>query len=287
MPIDPPSREDTYVIDPESGAEMARLINQDHLVTQHLGGLFPLEVEPSTLDFVLDIACGPGGWVIDAAFAHPDMNLVGVDISQSMIQYANAFARVQGLDNATFQQMNILKPLDFDDDTFDYVNARFLTGLMVPGDWAKLVQECSRILRPGGILRLLEAEDFGITNSPAIERFTQLSIKAGRKFGRAFFADGRFAGSMAMLGRLLRSSGFHEIHQPSYIIDWSSDTQAFYPMSENIKVVLQLLRTFLSQADVLSTEQFEVLYEQALVEMNNPDFVATMLYLSAWGKANK
>jgi hypothetical protein len=29
------------------------------------------------------------------------------------------------------------------------------------------------------------------------------------------------------------------------------------------------------------------LYEQALVEMNSPDFVATMLYLSAWGKAGK
>jgi SAM-dependent methyltransferase len=287
MPSDLPPREDTYVIDPESGAEMARLINQDRLVTQHLGGLFPPEVEPSTLGLVLDIACGPGGWVMDAAFAHPHMKLIGVDISQSMVQYAQAFARVQGLGNASFQQMNILKPLDFDDDTFDFVNARFLTGLMTPGDWTKLLQECSRILRPGGILRLLEAEDFGITNSPAIERFTQLSIKAGRNLGRAFFTDGRFAGTMAMLGPLLRSSGFQEIHQPSYIIDWSSDTQAFYPMRENIKVVLQLLRSFLDQAGVLSTEQFEVLYEQALVEMNNSDFVATMLYLSAWGKASK
>ncbi len=71
MPTEPPPREDTYVIDPESGAEMARLIDQDRLVTQHVGSLFPPEVDPSTFDLVLDLACGPGGWVMDAAFGSP------------------------------------------------------------------------------------------------------------------------------------------------------------------------------------------------------------------------
>jgi SAM-dependent methyltransferase len=287
MPTEPHPREDTYVIDPESGAEMARLIDQDRLVTQHVGSLFPPEVDPSTFHLVLDLACGPGGWVLDAAFAYPQMELVGVDISQAMIQYAGAFARVHGLGKVTFQRMNILKPLDFDDDTFDFINARFLTGFMSPANWTELLQECRRILRPGGILRLMEAEDFGITNSPAIERFIQLGIAAGRKLRRTFFAEGRFGGTMAMLGPLLRNTGFQEIHQPAYIIDWSSDTQAFYPMSANVKVVLQLLKPFLIQTDSLSTEDFEALYEQALVEMNSSDFVATMLYLSAWGKAGK
>jgi SAM-dependent methyltransferase len=240
MPGDPPPREDTYVIDPESGAEMARLINQDRLVAQHVGGLFPSEVDPSTLRSVLDLACGPGGWVWDVAFAYPGMELIGVDISREMVQYARALARVQGLDNVTFLEMNILKPLDFADDAFDFVNARFLTGLMSPGDWPALLQECRRILRPGGILRLLESEDFGITNSPAIEQFTQLSISAGRKLGRSFFAEGRFAGTMAMLGRLLRSAGFQEIHQPSFVIDWSADAQASYPMYNNIYDVVHV-----------------------------------------------
>jgi ubiquinone/menaquinone biosynthesis C-methylase UbiE len=183
--------------------------------------------------------------------------------------------------------MDVLKPLDFEDNSFDMVNARFLTGFMSPGYWPALLRECKRILRPGGVLRLLEAEDFGITNSPAIEEFIQLSISAGRNLKRTFFAAGRFGGTGAMLGRLLRQSGFQDILQPSYIIDWSADMQAFYPMQANIKVVLQLLRPFLLQTKALSAEHFEALYEQALVEMNNPDFVATMLYMSAWGKASK
>ena len=287
MSNNPPPREDTYVIDPESGAEMARLIEQDRLVTRHLGGLFPPEMDPSTLHQVIDLACGPGSWIMDVAFAYPDAELIGVDISKTMIEYARAFARVQHLDNALFLVMDVLKPLDFEDDSFDMVNARFLTGFMSPGDWPVLLQECRRILRPGGILRLLEAEDFGITNSPAIEKFTQLTIKAGRLLGRTFFTASRFGGSGAMLGRLLRQNGFQDIRQPAYIIDWSADTQAFYPMQENVKVVLQLLKPFLLQTQVLPAEHFEALYEQALVEMNSPDFVATMLYMSAWGKASK
>ena len=282
-----PPREGSYVIDSESGAEMARLIEQNRLVTRHIGGLFPSEVDPSTLHQVLDLACGPGDWVLDMAFALPDTELIGVDISKTMIEYARALARVQHLENAHFKVVDVLKPLDFEYNSFDMVNARFLTGFMSPGDWPLLLQECTRILRPGGVLRLLEAEDFGITNSPAIEKFTQLSISAGRRLGRTFFAEGRFGGTGAMLGRLLRQSGFQDIHQPSYIIDWSADMQAFYPMQANVTVVLQLLRPFLLQTQSLSAEQFDALHEQAMVDMNNPDFVATMLYMSAWGKASK
>lgn len=287
MPIDPPPREDMYVIDPESGTEMARLIIQDRLVTERIGGLFPPGVDTSTLHQVLDVACGPGGWALDAAFAHPTMEIIGVDISHAMIQYARARSRSQGLQNATFQEMNVLKPLDFDDGAFDFINARFLTGFMSPGDWPELLQECKRILRPGGTLRLIESEDFGITNSPGVEQFTQLSIKAGRKLGRSFFAEGRFSGTMAMLGRLLRTSGFQDVHQQSYIIDWSSDADAHFTLYDDIKAVFQLLKPFLLQTGVISAEQFEALHKQALLEMNAPEFVATMLYMSAWGKAGK
>jgi SAM-dependent methyltransferase len=287
MPIEPPPREDTYVIDPESGTETARLINQDHLVTKHIGSLFPQGVDPSTLHQVLDLACGPGGWVLDAAFAYPKMELIGVDISQAMIKYAQARAWSQRLNNATFQVMNVLQPLDFDDGMFDFVNARFLTGLMSPGAWPGLLQECKRVLRPGGIVRLMESEDFGITNSPAIEQFTHLSIKAGRKLGRAFFAEGRFAGTMAMLGRLLRGSGFQDVHQQSFIIDWSADAEDHYSLYDDIKVVLLLLRPFLLLAEVISAENFDALYQQALLEMDSPDFVAMMLYVTAWGKTSK
>ncbi len=59
--------DNTYVIDAESGAEMARLIDQDRIATRAMGGLFSERDDLSTIFDVLDIGCGPGGWVLDVA----------------------------------------------------------------------------------------------------------------------------------------------------------------------------------------------------------------------------
>jgi len=41
MPVEPTKSGNVYFNDPESGAEMARLLDQDHLITKGMGGLFP------------------------------------------------------------------------------------------------------------------------------------------------------------------------------------------------------------------------------------------------------
>ena len=57
-----------YFNDPESGAEMARLIDQDRLITRCMGGLLPERSNDfSGIHRVLDIGCGPGGWVLELA----------------------------------------------------------------------------------------------------------------------------------------------------------------------------------------------------------------------------
>src|SRR5437660_12153153 len=98
---------------------MARLLDQDRLITKGMGGLFPERANDfSGLHRILDVACGPGGWVLEVAFAHPEIEVVGFDISQAMIDYANAKARVRGLNNARFLTMDMLKPLEFPDCSF-------------------------------------------------------------------------------------------------------------------------------------------------------------------------
>src|ERR1700753_1331797 len=92
--------ENTYVVDAESSAEMARLMRQEQLITEGMGGLFPEGIDLSHADRILDIACGPGGWVIETAFTYPHIEVIGVDISHRMITYAQAQANVQGLTNA-------------------------------------------------------------------------------------------------------------------------------------------------------------------------------------------
>src|SRR2546421_6673892 len=60
-----------YVIDAESPAETARLMKQDRLLTECMGGVFPEGVDLSPSTSILDLACGPGGWALDVAFAYP------------------------------------------------------------------------------------------------------------------------------------------------------------------------------------------------------------------------
>jgi len=289
MPTEPPPREDTYIFDPESGTEMVRLTKQHRIVTKQMGGLFPQEVDLAAIQRVLDLACGPGGWVLDVAFAYPKIEVVGVDISQAMTSYARAQAQVQRLHNAAFNTMNILKPLEFDDDSFDFVNARMLAGVLSPKDWPGLIQECKRILRPGGMLRLTEADDMGITNSAAFEQLVITGANAARKAGRSFFPEGRYSGTMAMLGRFLRGAGFQDIHQQAYMIDWSADTpsEAYAASYENIMIAVHLLRSFMVGVGVISPERYDELAQQAIIDMQSPDFCAIGLFMSAWGKVDK
>src|SRR5258708_3157755 len=53
-----------YVIDAENAAEMARLLLQDQLLTRAMGGPLAEQVDMSQVHRVLDIGCGPGGWVL-------------------------------------------------------------------------------------------------------------------------------------------------------------------------------------------------------------------------------
>src|SRR5690348_11473169 len=75
----------SYFIDHESAAEMARLLDQDRLYTEAMGGFFSERADLSNLHRVLDIGCGPGGWVQELAFAYPDKEIVGIDVSEAMI----------------------------------------------------------------------------------------------------------------------------------------------------------------------------------------------------------
>src|SRR5690242_21921720 len=122
---------------PDTAVEVARLINLDRLLTTAMGGILPglLETDLPNLHTVLDLGCGPGSWVLDVAFAHPECEVAGVDVRQTMVEYAWARARSQRLSNASFGVMDITQPLDFSDNTFDLINARFLAGVIHSEAW--------------------------------------------------------------------------------------------------------------------------------------------------------
>lgn len=287
-PSDKPQREGDYFIDAESTAETARLMYQDRLTTKQMGGVLR-EYTPkriATLTSVLDLACGPGGWVIDLAYAEKNAQVVGVDMSTGNIAYAQSQARTQGLDNARFQVMDILKPLDFPDNSFDLVNARLLFGFMPKHAWVPLVKECQRILRPGGIMRMTEMSD-GVSTSLACSQLNTMVTKALFLTGQSFSPDGQTLGISPMLGRFLLDGGYVALDKAAAPVDASAQMEAHWQFYQNFKVLNQLLKPFLLKMGVVTSDEFEVLYEQALTDIESDSFCAISFILTVWGEKPK
>lgn len=126
---------------------------QDARWRKHLIKEIP-EIENGAL---LDIATGTGVVLKQAIQKHPRYErFVGIDISDGMLQKA----RERLGNSAELLNMSAMK-LDFEDDSFDCITFAF--GLRNVPDPIHVLQECARVLRPGGRLLLL---DF-FNNKPA------------------------------------------------------------------------------------------------------------------------
>lgn len=272
----------TYVVDAHSAAEMARLLRQDRLITAGMGGIFPEQLDLSGVQRVLDLACGPGGWPLEVAYTYSDMEVVGVDISERMIAYAQSQAQVQQRANVSFRVMDILKPLDFPKDSFDLVNARLISAFMLRESWPAFFRECSCVLRPGGVMRLTEAE-LGSSNKPYFEKTWHLVFGAVRRAGLNFSATGYSQGIIHMLPALFRQSGLTVLGRMAHAIDLSFGSDAHEGFYRDFSMAFPLLEPFLVKMQITTANEWRDLYQQCLIEMHEEDFCSVMLLLTVWG----
>jgi ubiquinone/menaquinone biosynthesis C-methylase UbiE len=272
-----------YVLDPESPVEMARLINLDRFMTKGMGGSLVGVNNLSPLHNVLDMACGPGGWVLDVAFEQPNVEVAGVDISKLLIGYAGARAHSQQIPNASFGIMDITQPLDFADGAFDLVNARFLFSVLLQEQWPVFIAECMRLLRPGGVLRLTELIDGGATNSPAKEQLHLFFCQALQRVKHGFSVSGRSIGVTIMLPRFLRSAGYQEVQHLMHALEVSAGTEAYSDFYENSRITYLLAKPLFINTGVTTEEEFDRTYQQMLIELKSDDFTGMWHYMTALG----
>lgn len=283
--IDPTQQQQgTYVLDNESAAEMARLLDQDKMLTEAMGGLFPelVDEELAHIHDVLDIGCGPGGWVNEVARTYPSMQLTGIDISNRMIAYAQAYTKVLKLPNAHFLTMNALEPLEFPDASFDLVNIRSAVAYIPTTSWPAFLAECVRVLRPGGMLRLTDGE-IGFSNKPAFEKFMMLGSQALQRIGRGFSPNGHSQGMIHMLKYLLRQAGLQDIITRSYTLNNSYGERGYVAALENCRMLFVLAQPFYISMGVTTQQEINAIAEQALIEMQQDDFCSLMILLTATG----
>jgi SAM-dependent methyltransferase len=230
---------------------------------------------------VLDVACGSGGWVIEAAQTYPEMSLVGIDINQRMIRYARAQAAAHHVDDRIeFHVMDALLPLAFPDASFDLVNLRFAISFVRTWDWPRLLGELLRVVRPGGVVRLTDEEVIHQSTSSASMQFCEMLLCALFRSGHLFAQES--AGLTAHLAPLLSRHGCQQVQTRAYPLQYRAGTPEGQAYAENGEHVLRTLRPFLQKWGCMIRD-YNTIHRQVLKEIQQPDFCATWHLLTAWG----
>ena len=277
----------TYILDPESPAELARLILQDRMVTLGMHDPFPERMSLEDIRSILDVGCGPAGWALDVAHVYPDKSVVGIDTSATMVDYNRAQAMVQGIDNAKFLVMDALQPLKFEIGTFDLVNVRFAVAFVPRAQWSTFLQHCFQVLRPGGILRVTEGEIIGLTTSPAVEKMHSWVAQMLTARGYGFSHDGSHIGILPMLGLLLQEAGCVDIEFKPHMLDFSAGAALHYSQYQNYMVWPHLIKSVLLPTLSITEEEFHQTYKQMLEDMQSPSFRGLWSLLTVWGERKK
>jgi ubiquinone/menaquinone biosynthesis C-methylase UbiE len=241
--------------------------------------------ELSGIHRALDLWCGRGEWVIATARKYPNMEVHGIDTHTGSIEAAAQQARLAGLGNASF---SVLDPLHvpMPDESVDLVNARFVVDTVSLESWPLLVREGLRLLRPGGILRLTEA-DSPITVGSATERLNALLSQALWLVRHNLFPETTSGQKLLItprLGRSLRDAGCLDIHQTAFFTNFSHGMPAHTAISQNLTTIYQDAIPFLLEQQVATQEEIESLQAQMLSEMQAASFNAGGFYLTVNGK---
>ncbi|GED69454.1 hypothetical protein BRE01_31560 [Brevibacillus reuszeri] len=98
---------------------------------------------------VLDIGCGGGGKTCYYATFGPK-KMIGIDIVPHYAEEGNAFAKEKGLDDVVSFVTGDAANMSYADDTFDTIIMN--DAMEHVGEPEKTLEECFRILKPGGHL---------------------------------------------------------------------------------------------------------------------------------------
>jgi ubiquinone/menaquinone biosynthesis C-methylase UbiE len=158
---------------------------------------------PAVGERVLDIACGTGLVSFDAARkVGSNGHVLGIDISERMVEAAERRARELGLSNCTFRRMGA-EDLALPDAAFDAVFCAL--GLMYMPEPERALREMYRVLRPGGRVSLAVWGERSKCGWSAM--FPIVDAEVASEVCPLFF---RFGESDA-LARLCADAGFEEI----------------------------------------------------------------------------
>ncbi len=264
----------TYII-PEKNhkQEIQRLITQDTLLNQSFGGTLPEQDNPFRFLSLLDLGCGPGTWLMELAKEYPHFtSLTGIDINPMVIDYAKREGPT--LD---FQEVDILKGLPYQMNSFDMVNMRLGSSFMRTWDWLRILGEMHRVTHPGGVVRIVELQ-FPESTSPAHSILMEYVIEAVYRAGHIFSPSKE--GVIDAIFPMFKNYDMHNIQKKDYTFTFTSkDTKH----AENTTHFFSLIQPFL-QKWIRLPGTYTDTYTKMLEEMKQPNCETVCRFSIMWGE---
>ena len=183
--------------------ELARLKQQAGIVSEMEGRVLrEVGLKPGMR--VLDLACGPG--VVTALLAETvtPADVIGVDLSEDLLNEARAYLESHGLDNAKFQHGDVYS-LDESLGLFDFIYTRFLFQHLA--DPKKALSKILPRLSPGGRLCVVDIDDAWLTLHPEPTGFQRFTKQAAE--GQSRNGGDRNVGRK--LGGMLQEAGLEQV----------------------------------------------------------------------------
>lgn len=131
-----------------------------HVTVQHLFEVYP-DIEPAR---ILDMGCAVGASTVAVASYFPDAEVYGVDVGGSMLRYAHA--RAESLEQRVHFVQADAEGTGFEAGSFDVVYSCVLLHETSEAATRRIMAECHRLLRPGGVMIHVEVpsriEELGV-----------------------------------------------------------------------------------------------------------------------------
>lgn len=152
---------------------------------------------------LLDVGCGPGTVTTGLARAVAPGGVVGIDLSADVLGFARGHAASERVENVTFQLGDVYR-LDFADGAFDVVYANQLLQHLT--DPVRAISEMRRVLKPGGLLAVRDADYATMCPSPKFPEFDDWN----ELYHQVAYRNRAEPDAGRELTRWVRAAGFHD-----------------------------------------------------------------------------
>ncbi|KAK1777729.1 S-adenosyl-L-methionine-dependent methyltransferase [Copromyces sp. CBS 386.78] len=255
----------------------------NHTVMLQMDGkLFYSPLEQKKVHKVLDIGTGLGLWAIDFADEFPNAEVIGTDVTPIQPTWVPP--------NVKFELEDCNQEWTWPDNTFDFVNLRYLVGVVT--NWDTLFHNAYRVAKPGAYVESFvpgsrfSSDDGTVKEGSPLDQWGKVFREGGKKIGRTFEV---YEQDLQRKG--MEAAGFVDIEFKDFrlpIGTWPSDKEeAEKGLWEKLALEADLegyIHYFWHSVLGWTADEAKVFARHLRRDINNPKIHGYMMGRVVWGR---